>query len=481
MAAATVGTDRRGGDPDALLDAAVAAALFRRAGVRPVRLAAGQLPAPAPSESSPVAPPAAASRLAGLVDGPGTPDGEQRVPLLAEWLRIAAERGVLAPPERLPALLDEGRRRPDLRPAIRAAGGERIRWLAARRAEWGYLAGTEDERAADDPVTWSTGTLGQRAGYLAAARRRDPAKARELLAEDWPGLPPDDRVRLIGVLPAGLGPGDEAFLEAALDDRRRAVREVAAELLSRLPASAYAARMAERARRAIRVSGRHAEVTPPEEFDEPMRRDGIPARPPAGVGPRAYWLTEILARTPLSTWDTGVLAATRGDDWAEPVRRGLARAAAAQRDPVWAALLLPLVGGGGPAADRELVEALYAALPPAERMARLARAVRAEPGASGLDRLLAACPAPWPEPFAAAVLAGIGALAASGSLAYQLDAVCRVAALRLPPAAAEPVRALIDEVSRQPSANYRLRALHRLLDTLRFRHDMIREFIEEIR
>lgn len=500
VAAATVGTDRRGGDPAELLDAAAAVALYRRAGARAARPSGGDAPAAAPAESAAVVPAAAAARLAGLLAGTGVTDGEQRVPLLAQWLRIAAERGLLAPPEYLPALLDEGRRRTDLRPRILRAGGARVGWLAARRAEWGYLAGTADDRDAYAPATWAAGTLGQRAGYLAAARRRDPARARELLAEDWPTLPPDDRARLIGALASGLGPADEPFLEAALDDGRREVRDAAAELLARLPSSAYAGRMAARARAALRVEGGRALVTPPVESDESMRRDGIAARLPAGVGPRAYWLVEILARTPLSIWDPSVLAAVRGDDWAEPVRRGMARAAAAQQDPAWAARLLALVApsrstahggaphsagggavggngaGGGELADRELVEALYAALPPGERMERLSRALRADPGVPGLDRLLARCPAPWPDDFAAAVLDGIDVLARSGGLAYQVDAVCRVAALSLPPSLADRVSALIDVVGRQPSASYRLRALHRLLDTLRLRHDMIEEF-----
>jgi hypothetical protein len=210
------------------------------------------------------------------------------------------------------------------------------------------------------------------------------------------------------------------------------------------------------------------------------------------MGPRAYWLAEILARTPLSTWDESVLRATRYDDWAEPVRRGLARAAAAQRDPVWAARLLALVapapaspghgragqGGAGPAdpIDRELVESLYAALPAAERMDRLARALRADPGVPGLERLLALCPAPWPAEFGAAVLAGIGTLARSGALAYHLDAVCRLAALRLDPRLADRVAQLAEAVNQQPSASYRLRALYRLVDALRFRQDLIEEF-----
>ena len=44
------------------------------------------------------------------------------------------------------------------------------------------------------------------------------------------------------------------------------------------------------------------DVDPPAACDRAMRRDGIAPRPPAGTGERAWWLEEILARTPLRVW-----------------------------------------------------------------------------------------------------------------------------------------------------------------------------------
>ncbi len=90
--------------------------------------------------------------------------------------------------------------------------------------------------------TWRTGGRAERRAWLTALRQRDPAAARELLAAGWDTETGADRAELLGVLGARLGPGDEPFLETALDDRKQAVRQAAAGLLARLPGSAHTAR-----------------------------------------------------------------------------------------------------------------------------------------------------------------------------------------------------------------------------------------------
>ena len=54
----------------------------------------------------------------------------------------------------------------------------------------------------------------------------------------------EDREAFVQRFAAGLSDADEPFLEAVLDDSRKAVRVAAAELLRRLPRSAYAQRAA---------------------------------------------------------------------------------------------------------------------------------------------------------------------------------------------------------------------------------------------
>src|SRR5258707_3007717 len=99
--------------------------------------------------------------------------------------------------------------------------------------------------------------------------------------------------------------------------------------------------MTERPPACVRISRGRVLVTPPAACDKAMRRDGITPRPPVGVGERAWWLGELLTRTPLRVWGEpdAFLRLPVTDEWAAVLRRGLARAAAGQRDAQWATAL----------------------------------------------------------------------------------------------------------------------------------------------
>lgn len=520
VAAALVGTDRSGPrdlglstveDPSAaLLDAAAVVTVHRRAGRRPVT--GIELPAPAPDDAAPVvgpgptavvagpvpaAPvvgPAAANRLARLLDQGGAVgdglDAELRSELLTEWLTVAARAGRRVPGEFLPALLDAGRRRRDLCPLIVAAGGARAGWLAAQRSEWAYLTVERDDSAASDPTLWETGSPGQRAGHLAAARRADPDAARELLAAGWGAELPDHRAALLATLATGLSTADEEFLERALDDRRKDVRSAAAELLARLPGSAYQDRMTARIRDCVRrePGTDRLVVIPPARCDKPMQRDGVAAKPPSGMGERAWWLEELLARTPLETWSAepfpaspaGFLALRVPDGWTGTLLRGLARATTASGDPRWAGPLVDALYAQAAPRERpddlQLVEALYARLPEPELVARTIAELGRNPARSpGLDRLLELCPRPWPAPLAEAALAALGQLLRRSVPSWRLTELFRLTAVRVPVDVAPNVAALARSVHERPVDDHVPGAVDMLADIVRFRHDMHEE------
>ncbi len=391
LASALVGTDRRpptgvaGGDAaTGLLDAAAALALARRAGRRPVT--GVPAPEPAPVDPAPTASAAAARRLSRLLETTIF-DADTRGELLVEWLRVAAARGIRLPGELLPTLIELALRRRELRPLVIEAGGTRVRWLAVQYPGGRFLTGEPDPDLADHN-RWELGTIGQRVEHLAAVRRADPGAARDLLAAGWAGEAPDDRAALLAALATGLSLGDEEFLEAGLDDRRREVRGVALDLLGRLPGSAYQGRMISRARAYLRAEGGALMVAPPQQCDRDMQRDGVSPRPPAGVGERTWWLEEVLARTPLSTWGDDparFLGLSVAEGWREVVLRGLARAASVGRDPVWAGALIDALLATPGARERPddmlLVESLYSSLPPDELVNRAVDALRRRPPA----------------------------------------------------------------------------------------------------
>ena len=467
----------------ALLEAAGVALTYRRAGVTP---AAGHSPVPAaPAEIERPLPAAAGSRLLRILSDGGAPGGAQTAQeLLAQWLGAAARHGGFVPPEALPALLDAGRRNGAIRPALGKVAGRRGAWLAELRADWRWLLDEAPGGAGpDDPEIWQTGSPGERLAYLVRLRGTDPAAGRQLVESSWPTEGPEDRSRFVTALATGLSADDDPFLEAALDDRRREVREAALEVLHRLPGSALSRRMTERARAAVRLERRsfgrdRLLVEPPEALDPGLRRDGVGATPARGAGIGAWLLEEVLAGTPLGVWTeefgrrpVDVVDLARGHDWETPLVHGWAKAAITQRDSGWAEALL----GSDPAGLREAVRwDLHLILPPAELGRLAAEALRREDHVA--HRLLAVHPGRWPDELAVAVIETIAHRARNDRHSWQLGELCRAAAMAMPTSYAAPIAQLAAQLDQEPADLSRVRPVAELARTLTFRHEMFQEF-----
>ncbi|XVV10690.1 DUF5691 domain-containing protein [Actinoplanes sp. CA-131856] len=476
LAAALVGTNRRpwtGGS--SLLETAAVALTRRRAGVQP---ATGHTGVPAaPAETMAALPGPAGTRLMRIL-GEGVPGGAQLAQeLLSQWLAAARELGAHVPPVALPALLDAGRRNSIIRPALARVAGARGGWLAGMRDEWRWL---RDEAQAPSPTAafdWQTGSSGERLGYLVTLRRTDPGRARELVESTWAEDSSDDRARFVGALATGLSPADDPFLDRALDDRRKEVREAALELLRRLPGSGLRDRMAERARAAVRrerrvIGADRLIVTPPEELDPDLRRDGVASTPARGIGVSAWLLEEIVAGAPLDTWSdpATMLRLARGNDWESPLLHGWAKAAVAQNEVAWATVLLNEAGG----TLRESVRwDLHLVLPAAELGRLAADALRREDPMA--NRLLAIHPGQWPDELSVAVLETIAHRARNDRHSWQLGELCRAAALAMPPAYADLVGRLALQLDQEPADASRVRPVADLARTLTFRQEMFDE------
>ncbi|MFI6371857.1 DUF5691 domain-containing protein [Streptomyces sp. NPDC050546] len=541
---ALLGTDRRtppgtGPGPEApvaLLDAAAAETVRRRAGLRPAR--AAERPQAAPRDPRPSLPPAAARRLALLLaDRPGASGGGRRgaapdlVELLPQWLAGANARGFAPPPHALPALLDAARGRTDLRPAVLEFAGPRALWLARLNQDWRFALRSAPGGGAALPHAddgdriqrlWQEGLFAERVALLSALRSREPAAARELLATTWATERAEDRLMFLDSLRAGLGPDDEPFLEQALADRSRNVRATAAELLSALPGSALAARMAVRAKACLAVDHtrtpqaarpartdqtpqtpepaqtvQSAQATPmiaveaPHECDPGMERDGVVAKAPAGRGERSWWFGQLVEAAPLGTWSRRlggrtpqeIVALPVADDWQGELHAAWCRAAVRQRDAEWSRALLgepsaPEAGGPGAVSLAERAK-LLGTLGADERAEWVAGFI-ATHGLSEAFQLLGVCAVPWSGPLGRAVVDALNIARDAGSYPWSFSGVMGLAERCLDPSEAGRLDALLavpdEPENASPGAGgYWAEAFQRLVTTLRLRAAMAEE------
>ncbi|MCM2389396.1 DUF5691 domain-containing protein [Streptomyces albipurpureus] len=521
VTSALLGTDRRS-PPEAvlpsgreatvaLLDAAAVYTVRRRAGLVPVP--AAPRPDPAPCDTRPQPPLAARRRLAQLLADRAVPSSGGRrgaapdlTELLPQWLTKANEHGYQAPPPLLPALLDAARARTDLRPQVLAFAGSRGLWLARFNAEWRFaLRGASGGGALLPDATdagavaalWEEGLFAERVALLAAVRAQDAGSALALLAGTWSTERAEDRLMFLDSLRAGLSEADEPFLEQALGDRSRNVRATAAELLSALPHSALAGRMA---KRAVSCVGPHGSagvpsiaVAAPRECDAGMQRDGVVPTPPTGRGARSWWLGQLVEAAPLSAWPERfggrsareIVALPVADGWSDELHAAWCRAAVRQRDAEWSRALLdspvtPPESGLGTSSLAERAM-LLSILPAAERALWVAEFIAAH-GLSEAFQLLGVCAVPWAEPLGRSVVDALDIAREAGSYPWSFSGVMGLAERCLDPGESSRLDLLTatpDEVEgASPGAgSYWSEAFQRLVSTLRLREAMQRELV----
>ncbi|MGW2511048.1 DUF5691 domain-containing protein [Streptomyces scopuliridis] len=496
--------------PVALLDAAALHTVRRRAGLLPARAAAR--PEPAPHDGRARLPDAAGRRLSRLLADRSASSGggggrrgaaPDLTELLPQWLAAANEHGYRAPAAVLPALLDAARARTDLRPQALTFAGPRGLWLARLNPEWKFaLRGASGGALLPDPrdgeavrLLWEEGLFAERVALLAVVRAQDAEASRALLASTWSTERAEDRLMFLDSLRTGLSGADEPFLERALSDRSRNVRHTAAELLSALPGSALAGRMAARAATCVSMDrtggGQVITVEAPHECDADMQRDGVVPAPPAGRGERSWWLGQLVEAAPLATWPARlggrtpeeIVALPVLDDWADELHAAWCRAAVRQRDARWSTALLgtPAASPAAGPGTSSLAERakLLATLPPAERASWVASFIAAH-GLSEAFQLLGVCAVPWAEPLGRAVVDALDIARDAGSYPWSFSGVMGLAERCLDPAEASRLELLTatqdePEDASPGAGGYWSEAFRRLVSTLRLRASMLAE------
>lgn len=392
-----------------LADSAAEERLLRTAGILAtaqmaaltVRPSAEPAPTPAsPETASPVTEPAGVALLAQIIE-------QGQTPLLVEACRLLARAGRCLPLRLLPHALERGRQSAALREPLRQALGQRGAWLAAQNPDWRFAVLSSVDP--HEQRLWDEGDARQRAAFLRRLRTTDPAEARQLLETAFAGETARDRALLLPSLGENLGPEDEPFLAATLaSDRSKEVRSIAAALLSRLPASHFAQRMAARLEPCLRTESRLLRtvtvIEPPLAFTPDWKTDALEEQPPAQVkfGERAWWLLQMVSYTPLEWWEAklaldpdGVLALAAKSEWKAALLTGFRTAIS--RQPGHAAWTAALLQRGG-FSHQEAIE-LALTLAPADADAALQRILADADDAGLAAQLIETADFTWSMPL----------------------------------------------------------------------------------
>jgi hypothetical protein len=451
------------------------------AGVRAVGRAAGRtLPVldthddVAPPDTWEVCPPRVSAVLTELLV---SNDGDV---LREAFERMSRARHRL-PPELLPRVL--GLKDRAVRAAAEPVLGERGQWLARQNPEWGPTAAPVADTAEAERV-WAEGGPEERREALSRARSSDPARARTWLQSTWTQEKAEHRARFLACLDVGLSAEDEALLELGRKDRAATVREVARFLLARLPESAFARRMAERAR-AVLVWEKPGtlRVQLPNTWDVEAERDGLD-KPPAGVGQSEHWLIRLLEAVPLRAWEgwfeatpEQLLAAAARTDHGVALSEGWALAFRLGTSSPWASALLAFWSRcESKVLDAERAQLLAVSvleqLPPEERAARTLRILARAESLPSLDRALTLVPAPWPAKLGDAWLQALRETYDTSTRATALFGALRHASLALSP---ECLANATSPYELPPPLSHWSRELHRFQQTVSLRRILYEE------
>lgn len=463
-----------------LLSAAGAIALYQKAGQLPVKDHQLLL-----KECEPENQPCCSSRAGHHLDL--MLKGEYKE-LLPEWLKVANEAKKRVLERYLPDLLELGRKQSELREAILPVLGKRGYWLASQNPDWNYVIGDVEE-------TWQTGSRSARKLLLKKLRAENPSAARKRLATTWAAEKAEEKVAFLETFQTGLSMEDEPFLEAALDERSKEVRRVAAELLARLPESRLCLRMIERSRSLLifkQEKELYLEVILPD-CDKAMSRDAIESKVIPNLGEKAGWLLQLLANVPpsfwCSTWKTSpaqLIQVVERSDWQSLLIKSWAIAALRHQDSHWAEAILPTVSHLAAGSnlynyllitDDQLIAGLIQVLPRDRREALISQLLPSNSvGVSSQYEtgfhLLRYYQAPWSAEFSQTILDSVYLYIknSNGEPYWQLLLALKEFACYITPSLTHKAAAL-STVAKEgiPWAN----AIDEFLTILQFRHEML--------
>jgi hypothetical protein len=232
--------------------------------------------------------------------------GQQEQALLYALERCRQKQKLLSP-DLVPVLLEMALKQKQIRSYLDVCGSKG-RWLAGINTEWAVLY----QNQVFEEDVWETGSLPARISWLEEQRKQDPGLARELLEAALSAESAANRAQLLEVLLINLSEQDLDFLERQCQDKSQKVKQIAYQLLRRLPGAQisrqYQAFLKEtlslREERHLLISKKKVLHFKNEAvLPEALIASGIEKiSSQKGVEDVHYWVAQLMGYTPSAFW-----------------------------------------------------------------------------------------------------------------------------------------------------------------------------------
>ena len=178
---------------------------------------------------------------------------------------------------------------------IKQISGSILYWLIEQNEAWERF----DPKL--DHTLWNSDDFNDKLAFLKTVRQKTPSSVIELIESMWTDLPIPEKKKLLTILKINPTLDDESFLIKAAKDNSKAVRNIANELLLKIPQSQLSHQLAEEIRKIVLVKDNSLLIDLPNTFSDSWEVFTIKKKSktkPDGLG----WLLQMLEIAYPSNW-----------------------------------------------------------------------------------------------------------------------------------------------------------------------------------
>ncbi len=222
--------------------------------------------------------------------------------LIELLIKINLENKVLAPTI-LPLILNYCSNKKQFKKLLSSCLGQRGLWLASLRKDWNLFLPLD----ITDQSIFEYGEEEERLAIIEAVRLQEPTQAFAWIQAVWTSESFGFKGKLLKILELNLSSKETIFLEKCLTDKRKNVRDIAAQLLSQIEDSPLVVRMQTLLEKLVIYSPQTQQFTIslPKSCTKAMQKDGVAPRKKIfkNQGVKASQLAQIIAKIPPTYWE----------------------------------------------------------------------------------------------------------------------------------------------------------------------------------